>query len=60
MFLTNWRGAENKEFIKNNNITHIINVNGDEKPLEGEGIIYKNINNISDNEDQAEALQSKF
>ena len=42
------------EFIKNNNITHIINITSEEKRLKG--IVYKNIVDITDDEDQADAI----
>ena len=42
------------EFIKNNNITHIINITSKEKRLKI--IVYKNIVDITDDEDQADAI----
>ena len=59
--MTNWRGAENLEFLKNNNITHIINLCSEHTPLEAsQGITYKNIDNITDSEENADALWGKF
>ena len=55
--MTNWRGAENLEFLKNNNITHIINLCSEHTPLEApNGITYKNIDNITDSEENGDVL----
>ena len=61
LFLTNWRGVEQLAEMQKLGITHVLNVNGGEEDNKYVGSFeYMNIDDVTDDEDQAMKLKGHF
>jgi len=62
LFLTNFRGVEKKEEMKELGLTHVVNVNGgvEDNSHDDGSFVYFNIDNVSDDEEEALKLKAHF